>query len=391
MPGYEWRRYICLIPVLLVALISGCGEEPAKSRGDDRGNSDSSDPSRPAGRLTRFKSFSYIDKNGTGIEAFRLLIPEDWRFEGGISWVLDNPGLPATAHFQVIAPGGRGEFEVFPNLPFFWSDNRMLLDMFPVGSRYFGNEVLPPLGPLAALKEIVIPRFRGSVTDLRIISEDNLPDLAQSLGAGQSQPGVSTSGSGAKVRVEYIQSGKPMEEEIYAIVESVSFPIQTMYGLATNINWYVDYIFSFKAPKGELDSQAKTFQTISRSFSLNPKWFSKYSQLVEYLIQAQIRQIRNIGELSRIISQTSDEISEISMRAYNNRQKVNDRISENFSRYIRGVDEYYNPIEAKNVELPSGYDNAWTNSQGEYVLSEESGYNPNIGSNLNWRRIEVRE
>jgi hypothetical protein len=384
-------KYIYLILVLLIALISGCGDGSAKSRGDDRGNSDISDSSRPAGRLTRFKSFSYIDKNGTGIEAFRLLIPADWRFEGGISWVLDNPGLPATAHFRVSDPGGSREFEVFPNLPFFWSDNRMLLDMFPIGSRYFGNEVRPPLGPLAALNEIVIPLFRRNVSGLKIISQENLPDLAESLGAGQSQPGVSTSASGAKVRIEYIRAGKPMEEEIYAIVESASFPIQTMYGPATNMNWYVDYIFSFKAPKGELDGQAKTFQTIARSFRLSPKWFSKYSQLVEYLIQSQIQQIRNVGELSRIISRTSDEISDISMRAYNNRQKVNDRIADNFSRYIRGVDEYYNPIEEKNVELPSGYENAWTNSLGEYILSEESGYNPNIGSNLNWRRIERRE
>lgn len=389
MQGYRWQRYIHLIPVLLFALLPGCGDGAEKDRGAVRDSKPAANSSSPAGQLTRFKSFGYIDRNGTGIEAFRLLIPVDWRFEGGIDWVLDNPGLPATAHFRVSDPKGNGEFEVFPNLPFFWSDNRMILDMFPVGSRYFGNEVLPPLGPLAALKEIVIPRFRGNVSNLRIVSEENLPDLAQSL--GESQPGISTTASGAKVRIAYLRDGKPIEEEIYAVVESVSFPIQTMYGPATNVNWYVDYIFSFKAPRGELDSQAKIFQTIARSFSLNPRWFSKYSQLVEYLIQSQIQQIRNIGELSRIISQTSNEISDISMQAYNNRQKVNDRIADNFSRNIRGVDEYYNPIEEKNVELPTGYRNAWTNSLGEYVLSEETDYNPNVGSNLNWRKIERRE
>lgn len=339
----------------------------------------------------RFKSFSYIDREGMGIEAFRMLIPVEWKFTGGINWMLDNPGMPATAHFRVSAPDGSGEFEVFPNQPFFWTNNQMLLTMFPIGARYFGNEVYPPVGPLQALEEIVIPRFRGNRQDLRIVSRENLPGLASDLGAGVNQLGVESYAEGGKIRVLYTERGVPIEEDIYAVVESISFPIQTIHGLAVNTNWYVDYIFSFKAPKGELDSQSKIFQTIARSFKLNPRWFSKYNQLVEYLIQAQIRQIRNIGELSRIIASTSDEISSISMQAYNNRQKVNDRIADNFSRYIRGVDSYYNPIEDKTVELPAGYDNAWTNSLGEYILSDEIGYNPNIESNLNWKKIQIRE
>lgn len=383
-----WRKKgILFIAAVVFAVSLSCGKAPEAAGGEEQKSKTSGEVSPPA----RFKSFGFIDRDGMGIEAFRMLIPADWRFAGGINWVLDNPGMPATAHFRVTAPDGSGEFEVFPNQPFFWSDNNMLLSMFPVGSRYFGNEVHPLLEPLRALKEIVIPRFRGGVRDLRIVSEEQLPDLAKELGAGGSQPGVSISASGAKVRIRYTGRGGPVEEEIYAVVESVSFPIQTMQGPAINTNWYVDYIFSFKAPEGKLDSQARTFQTIARSFRLDPKWFSKYNQLVGYLIQAQIRQIRSIGELSRIIARTSDEISDISMQAYNNRQKVNDRIADNFSRYIRGVDAYYNPIEEKTVELPAGYENAWTNSLGEYTLSEDIDYNPNIGSNQNWRRIKKKD
>ncbi len=39
------------------------------------------------------------------------------------------------------------------------------------------------------------------------------------------------------------------------------------------------------------------------------------------------------------------------MRSYQNRQSAYDRISENFSQMIRGVDSYYNPIEQKNIEI----------------------------------------
>ncbi|MDH4027580.1 MAG: hypothetical protein OEU95_01950 [Nitrospirota bacterium] len=335
---------------------------------------------------TRFSTISYIDRQGIGIEAFRMLIPVEWKFEGGINWVLDNPGMPATAGFRVYAPKGREGFEVFPNQSFFWTNNQMLFSMFPVGSRYFGNEVRPPVNPADAIKQIIIPRFRSNIKGLRVISERSLPDLP----GAQSQPGVSVSAQGAKVRIEYELNGTEMEEEIYAVVESYMFRMQTMGGVVTNINWMVDYIFSFKTEKGKFEENLKTFQTIAHSFKLNPQWFNRYSQVVESLIQGQIRQIQSIGQLSRIISQTNNEISDMMMESYNNRQKVNDRIANDFSQYIRGVDEYRDPNEGKAVELPSGYDNAWSNSSGEYILSDDPNFNPNINSNLNWERMKKK-
>lgn len=339
----------------------------------------------------RFKTIRYIDESGTGIEAFSMLVPADWEFQGGITWLLDNPGMPATAALTVRNPNGSEEFEVFPNQAFFWTDDGMMRSMFPVGSRYFGSEVRPPTGPVEALREIALPRFRQHVAGLEVISHETLPELARALcGETQSVPGLTISAEAAKLRIGYTKGGVPMEEELYGVVESYSYPIQSMAGVVTHTNWMLDYLFSFKTKKGELEAASKFFQPIAYSFRLNPQWFSKYMQTSEYLIQNQIRQIRSVGELSRIISRTSNEISDMMMDSYNQRQAVNDRIATDFSRYIRGVDEYYSPVEARPVELPTGYDNAWTNSLGEYILSESPDFNPNIGSNQNWQRMERR-
>ena len=349
----------------------------------------SSESPKQAGKAIRFKPFSYVDKQGIGIEAFRMLMPSDWRFEGGIRWVLDNPGMPASAGFRVFNPKGKEEFEVFPTQPFFWTNNQMTMSLFPIGSRYFGNEVRPPANPIEALKQIVLPRFRHNVSSLRIVKEEHVPELARAVGAGaQSQPGLSASADGGKIKIEYTRDGRTIEEDIYTVVQSLSYPIQTMAGMVTNTNWYVDYIFSFKAEKGKLEANSKTFQTIAYSFKLNPEWFSRYNQVVERLIKSQIKQIHSVGELGRIISQTSSEIRDSQLKSYYERQAVNDKIADNFSQYIRGVDKYYNPIEGKEVELPAGYDNVWTNANGEYILTESPSYNPNIGSNLNWERIK---
>ena len=110
--------------------------------------------------MMKLKTFSSIDREGTGIEVFRMLLPENWKFEGGIRWILDNPGMPAIVMFRV---GNEiDDFEVFPNQSFYWTNDFTISMMFPRGSRYFGNEIQPPVGPIDALRNIVIPRFRGS-------------------------------------------------------------------------------------------------------------------------------------------------------------------------------------------------------------------------------------
>jgi hypothetical protein len=331
-----------------------------------------------------------IDHKGIGTEAFSLLIPADWKFDGGVRWVLDNPGMPATARFTVKSPAGPEAMEVFPNQAMFWTDNPMHRGMFPVGSKYFGAEVRPVASPREALKGIVLPRFRGGVSGLKVVQSRELPDLARALGAGKPQQGVRTFGNAAKVRIEYVKNGKAMEEEVFAVVEGFSYPIQTMQGPVTNTNWFVDYIFSFRAPRGQLDRNMPLFKTMVNSFKVNPRWFSRYNQVVEQLIQAQIRQIHSMGELARNISRPHNEISDSMMKSYNDRQKVYDRISENASESIRGTEHYHNPFEDSTVELPGQYSHVWTNASGEYVFTDSPGYNPNIGSNKNWQEIQPR-
>lgn len=336
----------------------------------------------------KFHKYQYIENKVIGIEAFSLLIPEGWNFSGGIDWDLTNPGNPAFAAFRVSNGSGAEEMEIFPRQPFFWTNNQMILATFPQGSRYFGNEVGQPKNASSALESIIIPRFRNRVKNLRISERKPAPELAAHVRDQNMQQGVNMTSDAASVKLEYSVNGRNYEEEIWGSVLAWSFSMPTMGGVVTNTNWTVDYLFSFKAEKGGLDKNAKLFQTMISSFRLNPLWFSKYQQLTEYLINAQIQRINSIGEMSRIISRTSNEISDMNMRAYNQRQKAYDRMSDNFSDYVRGVDRYYNPTENRAVELPSGYRSVWTNSGGEYVMSEKEDFNPNIGSNLNWQRLD---
>ncbi len=50
------------------------------------------------------------------------------------------------------------------------------------------------------------------------------------------------------------------------------------------------------------------------------------------------------------------------------------------------MDTYIDPVNNWNVDLPTGYENAWTNGS-DYLFSENPGFNPNVELNGNWQRM----
>jgi hypothetical protein len=223
---------------------------------------------------------------------------------------------------------------------------------------------------------------------LQVISQEELPKVEKNFQTGTDPAtGVITSAEAGKIRVEYTQNGVAMEDELYCVIQTQDIPISTIYGTYRNINWYMTYIESFRAEKGKLDSQSKTFQTISYFAKTDLNWLNKYNQVVDYLIQKQIQQIQSLGQVSSIASQTSNEISDANFEAWQQNQNVKDQLANDFSNSILGIESYKNPFDDSTVDLPSGYSDVWANSLGEYILSDSPSYNPNSESNLNWQQM----
>jgi hypothetical protein len=107
----------------------------------------------------------------------------------------------------------------------------------------------------------------------------------------------------------------------------------------------------------------------------------------EELAQMAIRGIQAVGRIGDMIARAGSEMRADQQQAWEQRQQAQDRIAQNFSDYIRGVERFNDPFTGKEVELPSGYGYAWANNLGEYVVTSSPGYNPNIGSNLHWEPL----
>lgn len=335
-------------------------------------------------RGMRLKPFVCSDPQGTGMDVFRMLLPEGWATQGGCRWLMDNPGMPATISFQAWNPKGLEGFEIFPNINLFWNPSAGLFQ--PAGSRHFGAEVRKPVGIKDAFRSFVLPRYRSQVSNLQVITEQPLPELPRL--AKSEAPLVGGSAEGGKVRIRYTWQNRQIEEEIYGVVEVFRAPIASMFGSVEISIWYIDYLFSFRADAGRLDATADLFSVMITSFQTNPQWYAAFKTIAQSLAQQQIQRIRNIGEIGRTLAQSSSQMREQNLRDWYSRQDTYDRLATDWSRAIRDVDGFFDPHRQEVVELPSGYGHAWANNLGEYILTEDPNFNPNEGSNLHWEPMQ---
>lgn len=86
------------------------------------------------------------------LEAFRLLVPKDWIFNGGLTWnFAKNPPEPYTM-YTVTSPDGGSVIQQFPRVNFFSSTNQMSL----AAQAQAGITIMQPMGEIDFLQRVFI-------------------------------------------------------------------------------------------------------------------------------------------------------------------------------------------------------------------------------------------
>lgn len=326
------------------------------------------------------KCFTIADPAMGGIPAFRVLAPAEWQVSGGVVWDSRLANL-VTADVAIRAADGSAGFFVHPARLFI---SGQIEYQWPRGQLYLGMVVMPlPDSPAAFVQQIVLPEQRPGARNLRLVNSEDLPAWAETIAAANRQPGGVTRGYGTRARFAYTEDGVAWEEDFYCVV-LVSRPDM---GPST-LFWLADRNLSVRARAGRLDALTAMANAFVNSFRVDRDWYMRFVQAQQQWIAARQQGIANAGALSRAISRSSDAATDSLMQSWKARQQAEDRASREFSEYIRGTENYYDTVNGHAVELPGGYENVWTNSLGEYVLSNETGYNPNQHANTGWVAID---
>lgn len=325
--------------------------------------------------MIKFKQYRYTDNQVFKCEAFSMLIPDSWNVSGGISW-RQHATMPGAVNLSVRSSDGLHELNILPSMPYYWGSGP--ISFFPPqeGSYYMGNEIRRPVsGFLEYIQKYILPR---SGFNTKITGSKKSPELENALyQENQGGFGCNVAVDAGIAKLEYEYMGHLFEGTM-----SCGLVINNMmYG---QTSWIADRIFSTRTPKGNLDQMNKVFNVMFSSFCFDIRWFNFYYQFVQSLTGSVLQDIYNAGIISRIISSTYNQISDTVKRSYENQQAINSKIYKGISEGIRGVNSYYDPYKGYSVEFPSDYRYVYANPLGEYIVTDNPNYNPNVGSNLNW-------
>jgi hypothetical protein len=335
----------------------------------------SDDKPTPDGAL-KFSRFAIKDPGINNIEAISFLIPEGWTPKGEIKWF---PDLSILANLQMTITDSKSgaQIQYLPIQNFTWMDHWVV--PMQEGTNYMGNIVHRPLLDAPEfIKAMFMPQALPHLQQARQVSTEDMPKIAALVSQNW---GGTAQVKAAKTRYEFDHNGQAWEEEIYLVLVA-----STDQGITI---WTDSSAYTFRAPKGELDKLTPLMTTIVTTARISQDWYGGYMYVQQLFMNRMNQGIKNAAAISATITKNSEEIRQMFSDSYRQRQDSQDRISRGYSEYIRGVETYTNPYESRPVQLPTGYQGAWVNAQGEYLMSTQSGFDPNVGSTVEWRRMET--
>jgi hypothetical protein len=349
---------------------------------------------QPQGQPLVFRNQIIMDQQFMGMEAGRLLVPKDWLFNGGITWNFSKNPPESFIVYTVTSPDGGSAIQQFPHLNMYWSQDQMSQSSFA----QTGFTIMQPMTAIDFLQRAFIAQARQGVSDMKVVETQPLPGVAQQALAinnltlnifGQISPFTfpyETRADAGRVKVEYTQNGRRMVEDFTATITYFITNMPTMSGMyAQSVSW-TPSVCSFRAPAEEMPGKIRLFQISLYSRFNNPVWSVSYTRLCAIVTREKLRQQQAIFARYQQIHKTLEETNDIIWQTYQNRSAAQDRMFDSYSQAYRGVDTYVDPVNNWNVELPTGYENAWTNGT-DYMFSDSPSFNPNVGSTGNWQQM----
>jgi hypothetical protein len=308
--------------------------------------------------------------------------------------------------------------QCFPDQAYFWVEARGLLIPYDYGpelrqlyaEQYRGYMLSLPMNASDYILEVVIPTYRKNITDLRnlgVISLNDTEVVAQMIKVLEQRPrgpfAEQIEVSASKVHITYVQSGSELEEEIVAIIVIDTLYTTPQQEQETGVRmistfWTAGPLWSIRTEKGRLTAEnAKLLMTIIDSFQWNSEWIQEYSKL---LYDLWLKHLQSIMDQHEAVTQAQNEVSKIIQSVFENQEEVMERISEEWSEAIRSVETYdlapglneFTSDGETSVQLPNGFNYAWTNGQGDYILTDSANFDPNVDlqTSYDWKKMEKK-
>jgi len=357
---------------------------------------------------TQFDRIRIMDKMGFSqpVEAFSLLVPKDWKVDGGILW--NQPGSPCAGTnlgLRASSPDGKYSFEIMPN--FMWG-----YTTDPQVAQFQRQQQFPnycsygePLNAEAYFRQVFAPYDLGKPNILSIEENstgaqalrENAERMRQEMMKyGASQVNFYPSGISANINWSNGQEAVVLCGVI--IIESF-VPNSYNGSMSKSYTSSASERVVFTYPAGEKEKATNMLSVMMGSFRTNTNWKKSvdnfWLSVRTQSNQVQIGKIKMIDEQTKQIGnqaiqngQQNAARMDASMRSWEASQQSQDRIHTNFVKSIREVENYRD--ESGTFELSSAYNHAWSRSDGGSILMSNSpNFDPSsVFQDQNWKQMK---
>ncbi len=300
--------------------------------------------------------------------AFYLLLPENWRTEGGmrpsgVAWnKLDL--VESNIGFRATSPDGQSRFGWYPR--FYFVDPAVYLRSSggllnpAAGSVMDGAWVYPAMGVADFARNIVFGQLaRKELGRARLVGRFvDVPALRKLA------PQVATQVQAGYVDFELEEGGKPMRGRLYT----------TLFALGDSGLWSNIGTAAWIAPVSRVREDSRLMEYSMRSFQLNPDWVKR----------AAAAEIKRGAEMARV----TREINEADRRWQAERLARSSDTQTEFYKVLTGQIETRDPETGKESWLPA-YKHALTDGRGNYALTDNDVAATQLQQGSDWRPLQI--
>lgn len=327
----------------------------------------------------RFTPQAISDPAAGNVQAMTFLLPDGWQADGNVLWTHEWARL-AQLQTRISDPSTGLTIEWLPLQDFIWFQPPAGLD-FPIGGNYQGKAFVPPVSdPAQFVRDFWMPGQLAHLQGATLMNVSEVPSVAQEFKQSYGGPADAFA---YRLRYEFQQNGQVWEEDVFLALLYAGSP--------ELVSWYVNFAYSVRAPKGEIDRNHGIISSVIASRTTTPEWEGTYRLVRQLFTQGLQQQIADTAALGRTIAENRAASQALQQQVTDERNASQDRIADLRRESLGGVETYVDPVSQELVQLPLGWNEYWVNPQGEYLTSDTPGFDPNTVDNRGWQRLQRRD
>lgn len=385
--------YKLFIAVGLIAVFFSCNAQSSQ-KNKSNATTDKSSEMIEGKDYIILKRFRIEDKYGFNqpIEVSSFVLPANWQVNSSVQWDGSKNCFPEMiqASFKAVSPDGAYELIQFPVTQFDWSTDAVQLDAMRRGFYPHACYIAQPTDASGYIKYGLAPYVKAQAKSASII-----PELQQQMDEGAMKmtytarqadnTAYSHQGSAAEGILQFSDGKEGLA--FCTIMQTIVTMPGTHGGMANNIQCYAGMRIVLKYKAGNKEMARKIMSTFFSSIRINPQWMRG----VQAFYAAVTSGVQNeLWKQIQITQQAQQEIGNNIIRSWEARNKTGTNTytkdTDGFGQYLRGV-ETYTDERGNTIELTSGYSNAWSKSDGSYLLTNNLAFDPTVTFNEDWKRL----